>query len=246
MIYTNWQQAADRSRFAQASPNLRALRDYLLKRWGGQYLGIMGVRAVRGGSAESSHSFGAALDWRYQNPGPGRDVCVREVLPFLVDHHELLGVQLIVDYIGARAWNVDRAGTEMAWRAMNASRTTGVGQAWAGWLHIETDAKSWERGTPIEERFPPPFEFPPFAPEFGLFSLWPIAPKPVTKIGARGDVVRYLQGVLRKAGHGLPVDGDFGPVTEAHVKWFQATRGLLADGVVCAQTWPRVDQVAGS
>jgi peptidoglycan hydrolase-like protein with peptidoglycan-binding domain len=55
--------------------------------------------------------------------------------------------------------------------------------------------------------------------------------------GAKGAAVTELQGALKR--HGFdpgPIDGDFGPKTEAAVKAFQAAKGLTVDGVVGPQT----------
>jgi peptidoglycan hydrolase-like protein with peptidoglycan-binding domain len=46
------------------------------------------------------------------------------------------------------------------------------------------------------------------------------------------DTIEQLQAALH-----LPVDGDFGPETEAAVRRLQARHGLHADGVVGPQTW---------
>lgn len=52
-------------------------------------------------------------------------------------------------------------------------------------------------------------------------------------IGATGSAVAALQ----KALGGLPVDGHFGPLTEARVKAYQSSKKLPATGVVAASTW---------
>lgn len=53
----------------------------------------------------------------------------------------------------------------------------------------------------------------------------------------REDVVA-VQERLNALGYGpLPVDGDYGPVTEAATKQYQTDRGLFVDGVVGPQTW---------
>lgn len=90
--------------------------------------------------------------------------------------------------------------------------------------------------------------FPPFNPAAGQFSLYPLAAKPAVKLGDSGDTVKYLQGVLKiKAGQDVgPIDGKFGPKTEAAVKNLQAFFGLTVDGWVGAQTWKVVDYLAGT
>lgn len=41
-------------------------------------------------------------------------------------------------------------------------------------------------------------------------------------------------------GRGLDVDGDFGAITERHVKWYQRANGLTPDGIVGPRTWARL------
>ena len=55
---------------------------------------------------------------------------------------------------------------------------------------------------------------------------------PLLEIGAKGDAVKQLQGLV-----GAKVDGGFGPATDAAVKATQKALGLTADGVVGAKTW---------
>jgi len=52
------------------------------------------------------------------------------------------------------------------------------------------------------------------------------------QLGSRGDAVAEIQRQL-----GVPVDGIFGPVTQAAVTDFQASNGLDVDGVVGPVTW---------
>ena len=54
--------------------------------------------------------------------------------------------------------------------------------------------------------------------------------------GAEGDGVKTLQRALAKSGHPLPVDGEFGPITDKAVRAFQAAHGLAVDGVVGPKT----------
>lgn len=253
--YYNYQTAGTQhaSYGKGAWPATKQLRDYVTKRYGGMDLGIYGIRPVRGGSVPSTHASGAAWDWRYENPGPGRVVAVNDVMPFLVDHSGELGIQMIMDYKGGRVWKSDRAGEEWDQRWMpQKSSSTGMGQEWAGWLHIElhpsvlTDIRSIEEKLGVGGDTP---IFPPFNPEAGQFSLFPLVPfgtepKVAIKIGARGDVVRYLQGALKKGGFAIPVDGNFGEITDQFVRFFQHLAGLTADGVVGPKTWAAVDAAA--
>lgn len=64
------------------------------------------------------------------------------------------------------------------------------------------------------------------------------ASTPELSRGASGAQVTELQQLLQRAGVPTgPVDGDFGPMTQAAVRRFQSSRGLPADGVVGARTW---------
>jgi Putative peptidoglycan binding domain/D-alanyl-D-alanine carboxypeptidase/LysM domain len=55
--------------------------------------------------------------------------------------------------------------------------------------------------------------------------------------GDRGEATAAVQWRLRKAGHDVVVDGDFGPQTEAAVRAFQQAHGLTIDGRVGPSTW---------
>ena len=63
---------------------------------------------------------------------------------------------------------------------------------------------------------------------------------PEIKIGDRGSAVAALQGILKYQEYNiglLGVDGDFGGATNAAVKKFQQTHGLVVDGIVGEKTW---------
>jgi peptidoglycan hydrolase-like protein with peptidoglycan-binding domain len=64
-----------------------------------------------------------------------------------------------------------------------------------------------------------------------------IPPWPVVRRGHRHHPVRTLQCLLRARGQALPVDGVFGPRTEAAVRDVQQGRRVGVDGIVGAQTW---------
>ncbi|MFD7812850.1 peptidoglycan-binding protein [Streptomyces sp. NPDC059785] len=62
---------------------------------------------------------------------------------------------------------------------------------------------------------------------------------PQIKLGSKGAAVReaqcYLNGTLTNT-H-LAVDGDFGPLTDAATRRFQACEGLAVDGIIGPKTW---------
>lgn len=61
--------------------------------------------------------------------------------------------------------------------------------------------------------------------------------------GSRGLEVQALQQRLNKAGFNPgPVDGVFGPRTQAAVEAFQQAKGLVVDGLVGTQTWRELDK----
>ncbi|HEY8342294.1 MAG TPA: N-acetylmuramoyl-L-alanine amidase [Calditerricola sp.] len=66
--------------------------------------------------------------------------------------------------------------------------------------------------------------------------------KPVLRRGSEGDAVRELQEALKRLGHDPgPIDGIFGPRTEAAVKLFQRDQRIAVDGIVGPVTWGRLD-----
>ena len=127
-----------------------------------------------------------------------------------------------------------------------------MGQAWPDWIHYEVSESAWDVSKSVKSRLgkgKPPTDLtgmPPFNPENGDFSLWPLNKnKPEIFVGSEAfDAVRYLQGVLKKTGVDVPVDGDFSPVLEQAVMAFQRARKLGVDGRVGKKTWPKVDAAA--
>jgi peptidoglycan hydrolase-like protein with peptidoglycan-binding domain len=80
----------------------------------------------------------------------------------------------------------------------------------------------WRRGKTVDASKildPSVFEGPPEAP---LFSA-PV----VLRIGSTGDAVALVQEIV-----GVEADGWFGPITEAAVKGYQRSKGLVPDGIV--------------
>ena len=64
-----------------------------------------------------------------------------------------------------------------------------------------------------------------------------LSPWPLVRAGDQGHPVRTLQDLLRARGHGVAVDGIFGPLTDAAVRAFQQAKGLSVDGIVGPHTW---------
>lgn len=62
----------------------------------------------------------------------------------------------------------------------------------------------------------------------------------VLKQGTSGYRVTTLQYLLRRHGHDVAADGDFGPLTREAVIAFQGSAGLATDGVVGPKTWPEL------
>lgn len=135
MSYYNWQKptAADKLKFRKESPNLVNLCEHLIKVYGGSKVGIFNKRSVRGGDDPSSHTFGAALDWRYANRRRG-ELAAAE----LVRNHKVYGIQVVIDYVGCRQWVVGSG-----WKPLKPNKAKGFGEAWAKWLHVETTRESW-------------------------------------------------------------------------------------------------------
>jgi hypothetical protein len=153
---------------------LVSINTYIDKRWGGQDLGCYGVRAVRDGEKWSDHAFGAARDRRYVNPGPGRAVLLDEILPFLIEHSDELGIQAIHDYAGGRIWRSDRGdGKGAYWK--DQPKSGAMGASWAGWVHIAVHAGAWFDGRSVEDKIA------------GV-----LVPKPTLRLGDKGPEVLRL------------------------------------------------------
>lgn len=65
-------------------------------------------------------------------------------------------------------------------------------------------------------------------------------PKPVLKLGSKGDWVTIAQGRLVVNGYPVVVDGIYGPKTMEAVKQYQKANGLVCDGVVGCKTWSKL------
>ena len=80
---------------------------------------------------------------------------------------------------------------------------------------------------------------------FAIMFLSPIRAwaAPILRTGNEGDAVASLQQSLADLGYSPgPVDGDFGPRTDAAVRAFQKSAGLLTDGICGPLTWTALDR----
>ncbi|HEY8892920.1 MAG TPA: peptidoglycan-binding protein [Clostridium sp.] len=80
-----------------------------------------------------------------------------------------------------------------------------------------------------------------------LAKLFPVkatvAVAPVLKLGSRGTAVKALQTKLNTKGYKLVPDGIFGNLTVAAVKNYQALHNLVANGIVGATTYAKLNAV---
>ena len=226
MRYHSWQRDTPRHPFDTCSPNLRQIRKYLEERWGFWNLGCYGRRPIRGGTAWSSHAFGAAQDLSYRRDdghptAPSRECVEQDVIPWLIEHHEVLGIQRIHDYWAKRYWEVGRGWIGRPPGAQNDH------------LHIEVTPDTWTWASPISERIvtgPPQTTQPAPVP--------PYPGQSVRKGSKAKDRVKLIQRELKMLGYNVgPVDAVFGSKTEAAVKAFQTDQALKVDGIVGPITW---------
>lgn len=63
---------------------------------------------------------------------------------------------------------------------------------------------------------------------------------PAVRPGDEGKTVEVVQHLLNQHGSSLEADGRFGAVSVAAAEEFQRSRGLVADGVIAAVTWPEL------
>ncbi len=220
-------------------------KSYVMGRWpGGVDLGVFVVRPVRGGSALSVHAVGRAWDWRYASPGPGRQAA-EAATAFAIDHHDVLGIQAIHDYVAGRIWRCSRGQQGPAWKQQPPGN--GMGDPSAAWLHWEVhpasvlhnrDVASVLResgvGVPVVGAIAPAA---PAAPSFPAPTL--------RQAGDRGANVTQLQQALGFWTYYLAkIDGDFGPKTEEAVKTLQRAQQQSGAGAVDGIYGPRTHAAA--
>ncbi|MBA3605143.1 MAG: hypothetical protein H0W46_04055 [Acidimicrobiia bacterium] len=198
---------------------MKALRDYLLSRWGGQNLGCLSKppRPMRGGSLPSLHCWGMAIDWRWAGPGPGRAVAT-EVVSFMLDNAGALGVQALHDYEQCKYWK-----SYNGWNTATKSGSTGFGQSWAQWLHIERTWAAANDGRPLTQALDEAGVTVPAGGGGATSQGGPgdvQLPTPTLELNDKGANVARLQDFLRffKFADFTRSDGEFGLRTQAGVK----------------------------
>jgi len=234
-----------------APAGMRVLRAYVIHRWGGTDLGILArpPRAIRSGSSPSMHNWGMAWDWRWANPGPGRHAA-DEVIEWAIAESSKLGIQAVHDYVNTRYWK-----NNGGWSTARSSPSTGFGQPWSQWLHIE---RTWDAANN-------PDAIDGSSSRAGAASIQSAAatarpafvgelPTGPMRRGDDGADVARMQDFLRSAGFAdfTNSDGEFGPRTEEAVRDAQiafAAKGLYKleiDGIWGAATAEAASRFEGS
>jgi len=205
--------------FTKASPNLLLLAAETRARWNLKNLGCYVVRPVRGGTAWSTHAFGAAIDLGYgeRHGGPGIAVVEDQILPWLIENSAELGIQRIHQYQRTRYWEAGRG-----W----VNKSPGQGN---DWLHVETHPDAWAITVPYAQRLSGGSQSASSVSEAPTPPKYPGRP---LKRGSTGQAVKALQERL-----GLATDGKFGPQTDNAVRSFQTAQRLTVDGIVGPSTW---------
>ena len=232
MKYHNWHRDTPAAPFTTCSPNLQQIRKYAEKTWGFWYLGCYVKRPIRGGTRWSSHAFGAGLDLSYRATEDHTDTPTREavetvIIPWLEENAELLGIQRIHDYWARRYWQVGKGWINRPPGGKNDH------------IHLEVNIETWHWDTLIEDRLT---SGPPAAaaasPTFTAAQV-PAYPGSSTKKGSKAKArVKQIQQRLADKGYNVgPVDGSFGPMTDAAVREFQKDAGEYVDGIVGPKTW---------
>lgn len=200
--------------------------------------GTYGMRWMRNSSGvlvgqPSVHGTGRAGDLSRRAGYLGHRGCDRRTferfMDLLVEQADAIGLELVLDYEGGRAWKCDRE----AWRDWSG------GGAGMDWVHVEIDnahADTVDWCSPFLERVAALFGAPTPPPTPAAVA-WP-GGRHLKRGTTRADHVRTVQAALNRHGARLAVDGRFGPLTEAAVKAYQRAHPPLAvDGIVGPATW---------
>lgn len=206
------------------------LMDLLEAHFGLWNNGTYNNRNKRGKGSKSVHATGRAgdLSWRgapYR--GPGNYDAALKMMDFLAENADALDIEAIFDYYPqpyGRGWKCDRA----AWSVY--SRRAFSGAPGGDWVHVEIGNKYADDPQYYVDTFKDLLGDAPTEVKVTSSAPAPSAPagkSPWLTKGSKGDEVKEMQAIVGAD----PVDGDFGPKTEAAVRQWQATHDQHVDGI---------------
>lgn len=112
-------------------------------------MGCYGVRPVRGGTLDSTHSYGAAIDLSYRMLD--RERVRNEMIGYMVGWSFEWQIGMIIDYLGGRIWRAGRTTSLQdachGWWKAQKPDSNGMGQSWGDWFHVEVTMAGWHDGT---------------------------------------------------------------------------------------------------
>jgi hypothetical protein len=225
-LYVGYEPA--RSCTGSATPGAKALMSWFLGAYaaqGAKNLGIYNCRSIVGSSTTSLHGEGRAADLGVP---VGADWAATLADRLRLSSAEL-GVQCII--YNRRIWSGSYP--HAGWRTYTGSNPH------VDHLHVELSRHAAATLTVDHiQRVLGGGGAPP-----GPGPVPNPGGRPTLRRGAKGDHVREIQHILNAWYPALPriaVDGDFGPMTEARVRYMQQRAGLAVDGIVGPQTWRRL------
>lgn len=206
------------------------LMDLLEAHFGLWNNGTYTVRNKRGKSSYSVHATGRAgdLSWRgapYRGPGNYEAAC--KMMDFCVENADVLHIEAVFDYYPApygRGYKCDRD----AWQVY--SRKAFSGAPGGDWVHIEISNAKADDPQYYIDTFKELLGDAPTEVKAASAEPAPKAPagkSPWLVKGSKGDEVKEMQNTVGAE----PIDGDFGPKTEAAVRVYQAKHDLHVDGI---------------
>ncbi|GAB3459254.1 peptidoglycan-binding domain-containing protein [Actinophytocola sediminis] len=221
-IYVGYEPA--RSCTGSPTPGAKALMSWFLGAYanqGGKSLGIYNCRTVAGSATTSLHGEGRAADLGV----PIGSTWAATLADRLRLSSAQLGVQCVI--YNRRIWSGSYP--HAGWRTYNGSNPH------TDHLHVELSrsAASTLTATRVQQ----------ILSGGGQPAPGPNPGRPTLRRGAKGDAVREVQRILNAwypSLTRLAVDGDFGPKTEARVRYLQERAGLAVDGIVGPRTWRRL------
>lgn len=203
------------------------LMDLLEAHFGLWNNGTFAVRNKRGKSSYSVHATGRAgdLSWRGGSyRGTGNYADAEKLMDFCAEHADALDIEAIFDYYPqpyGRGWKCDRA----AWQVY--SKRAFSGAPGGDWVHIEIGNKYADDPDYYVEFFKKTLGEAKNPPKKTTTVKAPSGKKPWVQLGSKGADVKKVQEIVGAS----PVDGDFGPKTQAAVKKWQADHDQYVDGI---------------